>query len=253
VRRQSVSSGPTSIADATYREVTSLPFRSEHEMTDPAEAWLGSQGLMTDREFATPWGICDLVGCTIDREHAARRIALGQTGTLSSPLAAAILRKIPDAETCRSIRPRTLLARLGPGHGEDAVAKQIENLTRKRFAQTTSRGTLQRLNGWMPLRRRIVALELKIDRVGDALHQATNNFGFADESYVGLPMRIAERLVGSQSAKKFRRARVGILGVGRRHCKVLLDSGSWNSARNPVLEMCFTDRFWRRYLETVKH
>jgi len=230
-----------------------LQFRSEQEMTDPAEAWLGSQGLMTDREFATPWGICDLVGCAIDPARAAKRIALGQTSILSSPLAAAILLEIPDVQAGTSIRTQTLLARLGAVHGEAAVTAQLERLKRNRFAHITSRGTLQRRNGWVPLRQRLVAVELKIDRVSDALHQATNNFWFADESYVGLPMRIAERLVGSQSAKEFRRARVGILGVGRRHCRLLLDSGSWNSARNPVLEMCFTDRFWRRYLQTVEH
>ena len=225
----------------------------------------GTADRKLDRCDAGPWWqlfqlcchsqayFCDLVGCAINSAMADKRVSLGQISALPSPLATAILMEMPDVEDRTSIRAQTLLARFGAVHGEDAVCAQIKSLKKRRFAQTTSRGTLQKVNGWMPLRRRLVALELKINRVSDALHQAANNLGFADESYVGLPKRIAERLVRSRSANEFRRLGVGIVGVGRHRCSLLLDSRSRSSAQSPVLQTYFTDRFWRRYLQTMEH
>jgi len=105
----------------------------------------------------------------------------------------------------------------------------------------------------MPLHRCIVALELKIDRISDALHQAANNLGFADESYAGFPAEFAAKIGNSKWGTAFRQAGVGIVGVGKRRCAVLLSSDSSKSTQDPVLQAYFADRFWRKYLQTVEH
>ncbi len=44
------------------------------------------------------------------------------------------------------------------------------------FIVRTDTQALQKINGWMPLQKRLVAVELKLSRVEEAISQAVNNF-----------------------------------------------------------------------------
>ena len=46
-------------------------------MTPVVEEWLRSQGLFTRREVWMPSGVCDLVGCSFNRENLEARFATG--------------------------------------------------------------------------------------------------------------------------------------------------------------------------------
>ena len=61
-----------------------MMFAYEQQMAAPATAWLAGQGLMVKREFPTPWGVCDLVGCSLNERRVRRRLALGQRKPLRS-------------------------------------------------------------------------------------------------------------------------------------------------------------------------
>ena len=74
-----------------------MPFRFEREMTLPAEEWLRLQGMEVKREFATPWGVCDLVAARLSQRKVRARLKLGQRNAIGPPLRIAILMQIPDA------------------------------------------------------------------------------------------------------------------------------------------------------------
>jgi hypothetical protein len=84
--------------------------------------------------------------------------------------------------------------------GEELVAAEVERLIDDGFVLRISGGRLQKMNGWMPLPSRIVAVELKLRRIAEALQQARANLGFAEESYAAFPMPVARRIARESSS-----------------------------------------------------
>src|SRR5260370_35832668 len=76
-----------------------VSFKYENELTRPVTNWLRSQQLIVKSEFPTPWGICDLVGATLDQERVRQRLDLGQRRTIGSFSRVAILMSLPYVET----------------------------------------------------------------------------------------------------------------------------------------------------------
>ncbi len=81
---------------------------------------------------------------------------------------------------------------------------------------------LGRRQGWRPLQDRIIAVELKLSRVTDVLHQAYNNLSWVDESYAAMPVGIARRVYGRKERwGKYWRNGIGLLAVDGA-CSVLI-------------------------------
>ena len=181
-------------------------FAYETEMVSPATKWLESLGLMVKAEFGAPWGLCDLVGVSMQGKRVAKRLRLRQTKPVASPTRAAILLRIPDVEAPKCITLGKLVRDCAPAIPEDVVLRETRRLIADRYVVQSSRQRLQKLNGWMPLQKKLVALELKLSRVEEAMMQAVSNLGFADESYVGLPGQLARRVLsGKQRTPTFGR------------------------------------------------
>jgi hypothetical protein len=136
--------------------------------------------------------------------------------------------------------------------GEE-LRSELAVLTRKRFLRTNAGDLYQKVNGWIPLHRRLVAVELKLDRVDEALCQARKNKEATWESYVGLPVAVAERVRSGKKRAEFEAAGVGILGLSGRKADVFLPARRWGVAQSSVLEVHCAERFWRVSLEAVKH
>ena len=223
-------------------------FRYEREMLAPARRWLSNQGMMVKEEFTTPWGVCDLVAVSLDQEHVRERLQLGQRAAIGPLTRVRILSAIPKVETNASEIVKTIMSSyrgvLTPSH----LREEIDRLIAGKFVKEGERGTLQRINGWAPLHRRLVALELKLSRVQDALAQAASHQAFAEGSYVGLPTDVAERIVTSQRAASFRSEGVGILSVGKDGCRIVLRPKARRYPLNPALQMHCVERFWRSWL-----
>jgi len=225
-----------------------MSFRYESELVAPAQAWLQRQGLLTRSEFAMPWGICDLVGLQFDTRHVKKRLALGQRRPIGPARRVALLARIPDRDTGRSVRLGTLRSLFGDLVSAETITEDLKRLIENKFACRTTRGTYQKLNGWEPLHRRLVAVELKLDRVQDALHQAMANLALTRESYVGMPMDRAARLQGGPNAARFRQANVGLLGIGPNTCRVLIPVPRGGPTRTVPERHC-AERFWRSYVK----
>jgi hypothetical protein len=219
-------------------------------MTSAAADWMKSSGMAVKAEFITPWGICDLVGLTFNPDKVARRLHLKQTRAVSSITRAVLLLQIPDVETKKSISLDELVRQFSSVIPEDVVSKETARLIADRFVVSPSRGRLQKVNGWMPLQDRLVAVELKLSRIDEAMQQALNNLGFTEESYVGLPVEVARRVAANASRwSKYFDNGVGLLSVARRGCQILMPSRKDGNRTDTAIQLYCVEKFWRTRLK----
>ena len=98
----------------------------------------------------------------------------------------------------------------------------------------------------MPLQDRLIAVELKLQRIEEAMRQALNNLGFAEESYVGLPVEVAHRVVSNASRwSDFLDAGVGLLSVARLGCEVLVPARKVQNRTDGAIQLYCVEKFWR--------
>ncbi len=218
-------------------------FALECEMSHPVRRWLKKEGLEVKDEYVLPWGICDLVALSFDQARVKQRLALRQFRPIGPPHRIDLLFQVPDAETGESIGIRQLRKKLPMLSGE-AVGHELQKLASGGFVVEHRKGSFQKLNGWVPLHNRIVAVELKLSRTSEVLGQAASHRAFASESYVAMPVENAERAAETRFAE-FYAAGVGILGVTRSACKVLLRSSASGVAVQATLQAHCVERFWR--------
>ena len=103
---------------------------------------------------------------------------------------------------------------------------------------------LGRRQGWRPLQDRIIAVELKLSRVTDVLHQAYNNLSWVDESYAAMPVGIARRVYGRKERwDKYWRHGIGLLAVDG-GCSVLIPAGI-NATRMDGRVFLQVEKFFR--------
>ncbi len=225
-------------------------FARESDMAASAAGWMKSSGMTVKSEFITPWGICDLVGLTFNPNNVAHRLHLKQTRAVSSITRAVLLLLIPDVETKKSISLGRLVRQCAPSIPEEVVSDETARLITDRFVVSPSRGRLQKVNGWMPLQDRLVAVELKLSRIDEAMQQAFNNLGFAEESYVGLPVEVARRVAANASRwSDYFDAGVGLLSVARRGCQVLVPARNAMNWADTAIQLYCVEKFWRTRLK----
>lgn len=221
-------------------------FARESDMAAAAGRWLKAAGMVIKPEFITPWGVCDLVGLRFNKDHVDRRLSLRQTKAVSSITRAVLLLQIPDVETKKSTTLDKLVRQCAPSIPDEVVSEETARLIADRFVVSSARGRLQKVNGWMPLQDRLVAVELKLSRVDEAMHQAVNNLGFVEESYVGLPAEVAKRVAANASRWAiFFDAGVGLLSVTQRGCEVLVPSHNCRPQTDTAIQLYCVEKFWR--------
>lgn len=136
---------------------------------------MNARGMTAKAEFVTPCGICDFVGVRLNSKKVAHRVKLKQPRALLSITRVVLLLQIPDVESNESIGLERLIRKCAPSIPEKVVRDETSRRIADRFVVRSSRNRLQKINGWMPLQERIVAVELKLSRVDEALRQAVNN------------------------------------------------------------------------------
>ena len=224
-------------------------FRRESDMTASVTRWMKRSGLHVKPEFVTPWGICDLAGLTFNAEHVTHRLNLGQKKAVTSITRATLLLEIPDVEERRSISMCRLASTFASTLGAEHVATEVERLIADGFVVRTTRGNLQKVNRWMPLQNRLVAVELKLNRIEEALQQARANLGFAGESYVALPMPIAQRIAHDVNRwSSYFDHGIGLIGVQRQRCEILIAHTPPSSRQyDPAVRLYCVEKFWRTH------
>ena len=218
-------------------------FRFEADMAEPVVRWLRLRGLSVKSEFLLPWGVCDLVGVKFSPSKERLRMAYGQRRPVGSLFRLLLLSEIPDRQTGRSVRIGSLGKRMG-GFSDDAISIEVGKLARAKFVIFPKAGFVQKLNGWAPLHKKVVAVELKLTRVSEVMSQAVANREFATHSYVALPMNLAARLVRSERRRMFTSEGLGLLGVSAVSCRELIVPKKAAAPGNGVIQMHVVERFW---------
>jgi hypothetical protein len=226
-----------------------MTFHFEAEMQAPVRQWLKAQGLITRAEFATPWGICDLVGVSFNSSSVEKRLGHGQTQTIGPASRVAILHEIPDEEDHAAITFRRLSKLFEHIVEPEFLRHQINYLTKAKFVASPKLNCYKRINGWLPLHDRIVAIELKLSRLSEAINQASAHRTFASEAYVALPRATALRVIGDRRVHQLSAAGVGLLSVERQSCEVIASPPRSASLADPVLQLAFVERFWISHLK----
>ena len=75
---------------------------------------------------------------------------------------------------------------------------------------------------WRPLHDRIIAVELKLSRIGEAFSQAEANRCWVEETWVAFPMDVARRVIASGHRWNVASGGIGVLGVEVAGCEVLM-------------------------------
>jgi hypothetical protein len=220
-------------------------FRLEAEMASPVMRWLRRNGLMVKPEFSLPWGVCDLVGVKLNPLKVKRRLSYGQTRSVGPLLRLLILSKIPDCDSGKSIGVERLANELSHNVETNVLLRELNTLVRDRFVKNTNRSSFQKLNGWAPLHCRIVAVELKLSRVSEAIDQALSNRAFSTDSYVALPRTCALRLAQADRASHLRRGGIGLLAVSHRACWELIKPRISKGTCDAIIQSHVVERFWR--------
>lgn len=220
-------------------------FRLEAEMAAPVIRWLRRGGLTVKAEFLLPWGVCDLVGVKLDAARTKLRLSYGQTRSIGSITRLLILSRIPESDSGKSITFQRLAKDLSAHFSSDDLLEQIDTLVGGKFVIRPRRGFLQKVNGWAPLHSRIVAVELKLTRISEALNQATSNRAFATDSYVAFPRGRALRIARSNKADLFVRSGIGLLSVSHHACQELIKPCRIDATSNAITQSHVVERFWR--------
>jgi hypothetical protein len=213
--------------------------------------WLCEQGLLVQmEEFVTPWGVADLLGIRFNVDRVQARVAAGHLDPVSDAHAMQLLLSLPTGG--KSKRISDVARKFVPLFGSALFERAVRNLIRKRFVVPKG-ALLVRRTEWMPFHEQLVAVELKLRRVDEALAQARRHKAITAESYVGMPAVIAERVAFTERRSEFEDAGVGLLSVQDGICKVLIPPDLSAKTLIEAQELCAAEACWRKVLKTVQH
>lgn len=218
-------------------------FSLESEMTHIAESWLKTQCEHVKKEFMTPWGICDLVGCSLNKHNVRKRLSYGQKKRIGSYFRVLLLSKIPDVQTSETISFAEIYDCLKLDTTSENLNSELNRLVKDKFIICMEGNRFQKNNGWAPLQNKSIALELKLSRLSDVFYQAKLNLEIADESYVGLPLHVAQKVVKNNSYEKHFNLGIGLVGFTNDSYRVLRLSKP-KCRPHPTLQMYAIERFW---------
>jgi len=222
-------------------------FALEAELAAPVQRWMQRQGLRVKAEYRTPWGICDLVGIALDKHRVKQRRKAGHHKALGRIERIGVLELIPTQASGSAIRLTDLLSAAQTNMGI-TVERELDWLLRNGFVRWSSERSLQRMDSWAPLQQRIVAIELKLQRITEALAQANNHSPLTRERYVALPLDAARRACRLRT-QDFRHAGVGLLGVLPSRCYTLLHPGEHVPPEDTLEQRHCVERFWRTHFK----
>lgn len=97
---------------------------------------------------------------------------------------------------------------------------------------------------WHPIHSRIIAVELKLRRIKEALGQARGNLRFAEESYVAFPEQVALRVASSNRWLGYFTLGIGLLSVSGEGCFMVLPSAG-NCSVDKAIQFYCAEKFWR--------
>lgn len=227
--------------------------RLETQLESSVWKWLRELGDIAVDQFQTPWGIADLFSMKCDLDRVLMRRDMGQVVACSNDQDIMVLLSIPEHAVGARTEVRQLVKKFSYLLGEAKVHSIVTTLKRRKYILVDSDGLISRNTPWLPYHTKMWAVELKLQRVDEALAQAKRHLKITPFSYVGLPPKIAERTASSDKAEDFRVSGVGLLSVSATECSVLIEPAGSQTCVEPVYAIAAAERCWGTYLKTVQH
>lgn len=222
----------------------------EAHLTGATLRWLGEQGIVQIPQFVLPWGVVDVVGIKPNLERLQARLAAKQTEALLESHAIEVLLSIPKR---KKIRIEDLRQTFEPTLGPNLFARAIKSLIKKHFAKQNE-DTLTRCTDWMPYHELLIAVELKLKRIDEALAQAKRHKAITPASYVGMPGLIAERILKSERKRaEFQEAGIGLLSIENHVCTVQIKPSNSRKSIIEPQEICAAESCLHALLKAVQH
>jgi hypothetical protein len=100
---------------------------------------------------------------------------------------------------------------------------------------------------WLPIHQNLIAIELKLNRINEALEQARRHTVFATESYVAMPSDVATRVTSRAAFSDFADAGVGVIAVSATDCEIVLACDPSNYIPDSGMQAYVADRFWTKF------
>ena len=225
-------------------------FNFERDMTIPATKWLINQGLMVKHEFRMTWGICDVVGLEPQHPNIALRLQSGQRRPVGPPSRIALLRELSTDAGGVGSTLSDLSQRLG--WLPNRTGAELKILIERCFARETTKGRFVSVSEWRPLHQRIIAIELKLDRIDEAISQARSHTVFATDSFIALPRPVAERVVSHHDrVEQLKRSGIGLLSVSRFEVTQMFPCNADRPYEtDPILQRHCVERFLPQFTST---
>lgn len=227
--------------------------RLESELESSAWRWLRGFADISVDQFQTPWGIADLFAVKCDFDRVLMRRDMGQNVASTNDQYVMVLLAIPELTSEERTDERRLAKKFSYLLGETKVRSIIAALRRRKLIKVDADGAICRNTPWLPFHKQMWAIELKLQRVDEALAQARRHLKITPYSYVGLPPQIAERTAISAKAEEFRESGVGLLSISATECSALIEPAGKNTCVDPVYAVAAAERCWGTYLKTIKH
>lgn len=174
------------MSTAVEKRAISEPFRFESEMTDPVQMLVRrlAPGRMSPmhvlREMPAGQGVVDLLGVDFDDEVLSRRVRAG-VGPIVLPLRVHVLSHL---RTDRFLSLERLSRKVGsnPRALTRSTLRPLAEVGAIDLDQRRARAT----GLWIPVAKRLTAVELKLSKWRSAARQADNAARAADRSWVVL-------------------------------------------------------------------
>ena len=227
--------------------------RLEIQLESSVRAWLREIADIVVDQFQVPWGIVDLFAIRSDIDRVLLRRDLAQLVASTSDQEVMVLLSVPEQSSGDYTNESLLVERFAFLLGEKKVRTIIATLRRRKYIKSDDSGAIVRFTPWLPYHVQMWSIELKLQRVEEALAQAKRHLKITPLSYVGLPQSVAERTASSDKARVFREAGVGLLSITESNCTTLIEPRADVSCVDPVYAVAAAERCWGIYLKTVNH
>lgn len=200
-----------------------------------------------------PWGITDLFAIHVDLDRVIERKNLGHCNSSRSDQEIMVLLSIPTAESGKMTNRSALNREFSYLIGESKLDVILRALFRRKFIVISEDDEIARNTPWLPYHIKMWSVELKLERVDEALAQAKRHLKVTPFSYVGLPEKIAEKVFSTSKSLEFEEAGVGLLSVSKESCAPLMEPKGDHSCVDDIFAVAAAERCWSAILKAIQH
>lgn len=170
---------------------------SEEDLVSMLERDYVKEGYLAKRELGVGYGIADLVLVKkdlVDSSNCSTRINYNQVSTIPNVDYFKILKKIPDIHSDGAPVSTSCIVEEVRLSKAFVQYNALKYLTENKFVLEISKNRYYKVNGWLPIAREVVAVEVKLKDWRRGYRQANRYKSFAHKVFLALPSSEAKKV-----------------------------------------------------------